>query len=162
MTSFGTYLRELSLPRLQSFALMYLGTYIGNAVDHKPIVSFIHRCASSLQDLIFDKLPLRPGGLAEILVPLRELRHLTVHEPTISLLSAYYPISEAVLLNFLDAHFLPSLASVDLQLHSTSTVKRSMIDGIVKDRTLRILDAGEAFSLRRRIIPYFEPEAVHL
>ncbi|SJL13544.1 uncharacterized protein ARMOST_16988 [Armillaria ostoyae] len=58
LTSFGSYLHELSLPHLHSFALMYLGTYIGNAVDHKPIVPFIHRCASLLQDLIFDKLPL--------------------------------------------------------------------------------------------------------
>ncbi len=37
-----------------------------------------------------------------------------------------------------------------------------MIDGIVKERTLRNLDANEAFSLRRRVIPYFEQEAVHL
>ncbi len=162
LTSFGSYLHGLSLPRIHSFALIYLGTYIGNVVDHRPVVPFVRRCASSLQDLIFDKLPLRPLGLAEILTPLRELRNLTVHEPTVSLLSAYYPISEAFLLNFHHAHFLPSLASVDLQLHSASTVERSMINGIVKERTLRTLDAGEAFSLRRRVIPYFEQEAVRL
>ncbi|KAK0234073.1 hypothetical protein IW262DRAFT_1488294 [Armillaria fumosa] len=155
LTSFGSYIHELSLPRLHSFALMYTGAYIGNAIDHKPIVLFIHRCASSLQELIFDKLPLRPLGLAEILAPLRELRHLTVLEPTISLLSAYYPISEAFLLNFHDAYFLPNLVTVDLQLHSTSTVERSMIDEIVKERTLRSLDANESISLRRRVIPDF-------
>ncbi len=162
LTPFGSYLHGLSLPRLHSFALIYLGTYIGNAVDHRPIVSFVHRCATSLQDLIFDKLPLRPLGLAKILAPLRKLRHLTVHEPTVSLLSAYHPISEAFLLNFHDAYFLPSLASVDLQLHSASTMERSMMNGIVKERTLRTLDTGKAFSLRRRVIPYFEQEAVRL
>ncbi|KAK0500951.1 hypothetical protein EDD18DRAFT_1348387 [Armillaria luteobubalina] len=153
--SFGSYIHELSLPRLHSFALQYTGVYLGSAIDHKPIVLFIRRCASSLQELIFDKVPLRPLGLAEILAPLRELRHLTVLEPTISLLRAYYPISEAFLLNFHDACFLPNLVTIDLQVHSKSTVERSMIDVIVKERTLHSFDANELISLRRRVIPQF-------
>ncbi|KAK0473108.1 hypothetical protein IW261DRAFT_1611323 [Armillaria novae-zelandiae] len=155
LASFGSYIHELFLPRLRSFVIMYRGAYLGNAIDHRSIVLFTHRCASSLQDLIFDKLPLRPLGLAEILAPLRELRHLTVLEPTILLLTAYYPISEAFLLNFYDACFLPSLVTVDLQLRSTSTVERSMIDEIVNERNLRSLDANEAMSLRERVTPHF-------
>ncbi|SJL13560.1 uncharacterized protein ARMOST_17005 [Armillaria ostoyae] len=89
--------------------------------------------------------------IPEILAPLRELRHLTIHVPTVTLLSVY---SEAFLLNFHDVYLLPSLVTVDLQLHRASTVERSTIDEIVKERTLRNLNVGEAFPLRGRVMPY--------
>ncbi len=80
------------IPPPPPFVCSYiLGNVPWQCRNYKPIVPFVRRCASSLQDLIFDKLPLRPLSLAEILTLLRKLRHLTIHEPTVSLLNAYYP-----------------------------------------------------------------------
>ncbi|KAK0421458.1 hypothetical protein EV421DRAFT_1917875 [Armillaria borealis] len=155
--SFGTYLCVLHLPSLRSLVITGVGAW--PVVEHQSIAAFTHTCCSSLQDLIIDEVPFRSQGLIEILNPLQELRHLTVREPTVSLLRAYYPISQQFARRLLDDDtFLPKLASVDIHLHAQSTVERLLIDDVIERRALHKLDSCEASSMRRKMTPQFELE----
>ncbi|PBL00096.1 hypothetical protein ARMGADRAFT_1058269 [Armillaria gallica] len=154
---FGTHLCVLRLPSLRS--LVIIGVDAWPVVEHQSIVAFTHTCCLSLRDFIIDKIPLRSQGLIEILNPLQGLRHLTVCEPTVSLLRAYYPISQQFAQKLLDDNtFLPKLASVDIHLHAQSTVERSLIDQAVERRALHKLDSCEAYSMKRKMTPQFELE----
>ncbi|KAK0224662.1 hypothetical protein EDD85DRAFT_1027777 [Armillaria nabsnona] len=153
--SFGTYLCVLRLPSLHSLAIIGVGAW--PVVEHQSIAAFTRTSCSSLRDLIIDEIPFRSQGLIEILNPLQELRHLTVREPTVSLLRAYYPISQQFAQKLLDdSTFLPKLASVDIHLHAQSTVERSLIDDVIERRALHKLDSCEASSMRRKMTPQFE------
>ncbi|PBK93712.1 hypothetical protein ARMGADRAFT_133483 [Armillaria gallica] len=155
--SFGTYLCVLRLPSLRS--LVIIGVGAGSVIEHQSIVALTHTCCSSLRDFIIDKIPLRSHGLIEILNPLQDLRHLTVCEPTVSLLRAYYPISQQFARRLLDdSSFLPKLASVDIHLHAQSMVEQSLIDDAIERRVLHRLDSCEVSSLRRKITPHFQLE----
>ncbi|KAK0184690.1 hypothetical protein F5146DRAFT_233822 [Armillaria mellea] len=154
---FGTHLCVLRLPSLRS--LVIIGVDAWPVIEHQSIAEFTHTCCLSLQDFIIDKIPLRSQGLIEILNPLQELRHLTVCEPMVSLLWAYYPISQQFARNLLnDNTFLPKLASVDIHLHAQSMVERTLIDEAMERRALHKLDSFEASSTRRKMTPQFELE----
>ncbi|KAG7439265.1 uncharacterized protein BT62DRAFT_1014173 [Guyanagaster necrorhizus] len=111
------------------------------------IAEFSHR----IERLILGGVPMYVKDLIAILEPLRELRHLGVHDPLLPVHRPYCPISRELIWRLAtDSSFLPYVDSLDL-MWQWNDVGKSMVKDMLLTRTGQTQFAN----------PYVPPSYLH-